>query len=161
MVPSWAAQKVRCKENRACATFIPYTVVMGLCRNPMSTLRSEPGKLVGGEVDRALHPSELDYSLEPRCVRATEQITPFAVQGSSQCFAQPSPKLHGTMVRFHPAARRRKLRATRRRRRLWAAVAKDVRTSRRQDPGDLGQGKGIARTLVRREVRTIGWWITD
>jgi hypothetical protein len=52
---------------------------MGLCRNPMSTVRSEPGKLVGGEVDRALHPSELDYSLEPRCVSATEQITPFAV----------------------------------------------------------------------------------
>jgi hypothetical protein len=56
-------------------------------------LRSEPGKLVGDEVDRALHPSELDYSLEPRCVSATEQITPLAVQGSSPYFAQPSPIL--------------------------------------------------------------------
>jgi hypothetical protein len=46
---------------------------------------------------RALHPSELDYSLEPRCVRATEQITPFAVQGSSQCFAQPSPILRAQL----------------------------------------------------------------
>jgi hypothetical protein len=44
---AWAAQKSPCQGIRAYATFIPYTVAMGLCRNPMSTVRPQPACLVG------------------------------------------------------------------------------------------------------------------